>query len=159
VSSVSAALNASYVHLAGHCGHRLHLERRRDQRPKAVERPRHSTSPPSSSVSGVVADYALADLNPTSRKARNDWRFLLTAFNWRHASAKYIFRTMTMEDYLAVFVHALCSYKQIKAEGLDKLMERLIKLSDSRPEDWNEMMPPSISGLVCNQVGGNDLIF
>ena len=36
-------------------------------------------------------------------------------------------------------------------ESLADLMERLIDLSESRPSDLNQLMPPNISGLVCNQ--------
>ena len=33
------------------------------------------------------------------------------------------------------------------------LMKKLIVLSESCPDDIGEIMPPSISGLVYNQVG------
>ena len=108
------------------------------------------------------------------------FRSLCRRFNWRLAAAKYIFRKQTMEDYLAVYIHALAAYRwghQDKESNLNKfaeflffcrlrssttdsawdsepvetLAQRLIVLSESCPEDLAEIMAPSISGVVYNQ--------
>ena len=83
-----------------------------------------------------------------------------------------------MEDYLNVYVHALASYRGVNEEDVEGmyhwtgqssgsiavsssnetyqnvpgLMKKLIALSESCPDDIGEIMPPSISGLVYNQV-------
>ena len=79
-----------------------------------------------------------------------------------------------MEDYLNVYVHALASYRGVNQEDVEGgcvhridalscvfqnmthysagLMMKLIVLSESCPDDIGEIMPPSISGLVYNQV-------
>ena len=79
-----------------------------------------------------------------------------------------------MEDYLNAYVHALASYRGVHQEDVEGgcvhkidalscvfqnmpnnsagLMMKLIVLSESCPDDKGEIMPPSISGLVYNQV-------
>ncbi len=86
---------------------------------------------------------------------------LCRRFNWRLAASKYIFRTQTMEDYLAVYIHALATYRyksssralimlalrlvvsipsrstfqDFESEGIEELSQKLIGLSESCPDD------------------------
>lgn len=91
-------------------------------------------------------------------KAVGVWTDLLQRFNWQFVAAKYLYRIMTMEDYLSAYCHALCSYWEAPEITLDLLIARLVELSETCPHhDLNEVMAPSISGLVCNQTTENGL--
>ena len=41
---------------------------------------------------GVQCDISYDGIIGASMRARCDWKFLLTHFNWRHAAARYTFR-------------------------------------------------------------------
>jgi hypothetical protein len=58
----------------------------------------------------------------------------------------YLFRALTMEDYVRSFVHALASVRNIGVESIADLNEKLFFLAENRPKEADEMMPPSISG-------------
>lgn len=82
----------------------------------------------------------------------NVWLDLMHTFNWQFAAARYLFRTLNMEDYLAHYIHILASYRQVQEEPISTLMHTMIQNSESCPkDDLMHLMPPSISGLVCNQ--------
>ncbi|XP_059094490.1 uncharacterized protein LOC131889411 [Tigriopus californicus] len=96
------------------------------------------------------------DLTKASVTALGMWTDLLQRFNWQFVAAKYLYRIMTMEDYLSTYCHALCSYWEAQELSLDVLISRLVELSETCPHhDLNEVMAPSISGLVCNQTAEN----
>lgn len=82
-------------------------------------------------------------------------RQIFRYFNWKISAARYIFRMILMEDYLAYYIDALASYRELEEESLESLTKLLIELSDSCPNkelhDINLMMPPNVSGLVYNQ--------
>ncbi len=84
---------------------------------------------------------------------------MLRSFDWRTAAAKYLFKAMTMEDYLAVYIDALASYRrvcrvtlhvgrepfnystvllcdlQVRSEPLVDLVNLLVRLSKSCPHE------------------------
>lgn len=81
---------------------------------------------------------------------------LLAKFDWHLPAAKYLFKEEKMEHFLSEFVHALGCSRGIKQESLDSMIKKLVQLSDSIPENKNEIMPPHLSGMVSNiSRGGN----
>ncbi len=86
---------------------------------------------------------------------------LVESLNWRHAAAKYVFRTVSMEHYVNEYAHALASYRKVEEETLKDLADTLILRSDgptNEEEDLADLMPPHVSGLVFNQVDPEDAI-
>lgn len=79
-----------------------------------------------------------------------DFPSLLAKFDWRSPAAKYLFKEEKMEHFLSEFVHALGCSRGIKQESFDCLVGKLVKLSDSIPDNKNEIMPPHLSGMISN---------
>ena len=79
------------------------------------------------------------------------WSQEVANFNWRACAAKYLCRTVTMEDYLIEYIHTQASYRGIDHEPIEDLVVRLQVFAERKPNDLVEMMPPSVSGVVYNQ--------
>ena len=118
-------------HYMGHC--KLHVERRKEQ-----------IKPVGGTIPKTVRKFSPV-------KIESDLKITLNNFDWRHTAAKYFYRAVTMEDYLTSYIAALAAYRGITEERVPELEKLLIKLSAVIPRDRNLIMPPSISGLVCNQ--------
>ncbi len=79
----------------------------------------------------------------------------LSTENWKYTAAQYLFRNLTMEDYFNEFVHTLACARGVRVENLANLEKKLIALSDTRPDGIDELMPPTISGMVSNMIKDN----
>lgn len=93
----------------------------------------------------------VASSGPQGHPKGSDWQEILSAFDWHQTAFQYIHRKVTMEDYLREFIHTLASFRDIESEPIEALKEKLVFLAENRPSVLDEMMPPSISGLVYNQ--------
>jgi len=78
------------------------------------------------------------------------WLRELENFDWKSCASKYLYRTVTMEDYLVEYIHTQASYREIGQESVDDMVGRLTHFAESKPVDLTEMMPPSVSGVVYN---------
>ena len=103
----------------------------------SVSRPSSSRHKPQRPEDGSAAPAPLPCRSTPSPRASprlraskanrfNLWRAVLNGFDWRCAAAKYLYREMTMEDYLAVYIHTLGCYREVHSESLDGLMDLLI---------------------------------
>ena len=81
---------------------------------------------------------------------KSGWKSELENFSWKACASKYLFRVVTMEDYLVEYIHTQASYLQLSHEPIQNMIHRLIEFSESKPKDLTEMMPPSVSGVVYN---------
>ena len=83
--------------------------------------------------------------------ANSGWRQELENFNWKACASKYLYRVVTMEDYLVEYIHTQASYRQLDEELIETMVNRLKDLAENEPPDVTDMMPPHVSGVVYNQ--------
>ena len=72
----------------------------------------------------------------------SDWIEEIENFNWKACAAKYLYRTVTMEDYLIEYIHTQVSFREISGELLETMVTRLKEFAETKPQNMIEMMPP-----------------
>ena len=81
------------------------------------------------------------------------WYALLQSFDWKHSAAMYVFRIVSMEDFLAQFIAIYASLRQKKQEKISELVTNLVQMADSPPaSNLTETLPPHLAAMVHNMV-------
>ena len=77
----------------------------------------------------------------------------MQAFDWKHTAAMYVFRTISMEDFLAQFISIYACLREMKQEKVSELSDHLIQMADSPPaSNLAEALPPQLAAMVHNMV-------
>ena len=80
------------------------------------------------------------------------WNDLVRNFDWRRSAAVYVLRKWTMEDFLRDFIVTYACAREVNDESVDALLNKLVKMSETKPESLQETLPPNLSGMIYNLV-------
>lgn len=81
------------------------------------------------------------------------WYGLLQSFDWKRSAAMYVFRIISMEDFLAQFIVIYANLRQKKQEKISELATSLVRMADSPPaSNLTETLPPHLAAMVHNMV-------